>query len=500
VGSRTRLLLAVIAALLLVLPATVVAVSPAASATDEPVVLTLFYGEGCPHCATEKQFLADVLAPAYPDLVIEQYEVWFDEANRDRMVQAASMYGFEPGPVPVTIVAGQVFVGFGPDTGPALESVVAAALADTGAGTQTPAPSASPPPREAALTVPVLGTVDLSGSPLLLSTLLIGLVDGVNPCSLWVLSVLLAIVLHSGSRGRVVLVGVTFLTVTAGMYGLYIAGLYTALDYLDGLSWIRVLVAAVALTFGVLQLKDGLAPGRGPSLSIPVERRPGLYQRMRAVASPNRGLVATMAGTVVLAIGVSLLETPCTAGLPLLWTTLLAEQQVPTATAMMLFAVYMTVFLLDELVVFALAVVTLRAMKLQERHGRLLKVIAGTVLVTLAVAMIAMPEAMQTLNGTLLVFGLAALLAAFLWWLVPEPQARRQRDSSVPSSASESAAAAKPSGGSAARPVAMRRAAPPTSTGATVRQSSSTRRSATRSPSNAGPPSHSSRRRPRSAR
>ena len=70
---------------------------------------------------------------------------------------------------------------------------------------------------------------------------------------------------------------------------------------------------------------------------------------MRGVARPDRGLTATLAGTAALAVGVSLLETPCTAGLPLLWTSMLADQAVPTMTAVALFAVYMTVFLIDAL-------------------------------------------------------------------------------------------------------------------------------------------------------
>lgn len=491
-----RLLLAALVALLALLVPTAAAASP----DGDPVVLTLYYGQGCPHCAAEREYLATELSPAYPDLVVEEYEVWYDEANLERLLAAAEEYGFEPSGVPVTIVDGQVFIGFGAATGPQLEAVVGAALADAVPAQPEPATEV---PGASTVSVPIVGTVDLANRSLLVSTLVIGFVDGINPCSLWVLSVLLAIVLHSGSRGRVMLVGTVFLTVTAAMYALYVVGLYSALDYLDGLTWIRVAVAAVAGVFGVLQLKDGLAPGRGPSLSIPEERRPGLYARMRSVATSERGLLATVAGTVVLAAGVSLLETPCTAGLPLLWTTLLTEQGVGTGTAVALFGVYMAVFLLDELVVFTVAVVTLRAAKIQERHGRALKLVAGSVLVVLAVAMLVAPEAMQSVTGSLVVFGAAGALALLLWWLVSardrQPQERRQRDSTVPSSARARADAAKPSG-SASGPTAMRRAEPPTSTGTIVQQSSSTRRSATRSPSSEGPPSQSSRGRPRSAR
>ena len=107
------------------------------------------------------------------------------------------------------------------------------------------------------------------------------------------------------------------------------------------------------------------------SLSIPASRKPWLFRRMRAAASPERALPAALAGTILLAVGVSLLETPCTAGLPVLWTSLLEEAGVSTGQAAGLFGAYMAVFLLDALLVFGAAVVTLRAAKVQERHGRL---------------------------------------------------------------------------------------------------------------------------------
>jgi hypothetical protein len=246
------------------------------------------------------------------------------------------------------------------------------------------------------------------------STLVIGFVDGVNPCSLWVLSVLLAIVLHTGSRRRVFAVGSVFLVVTAGLYGLYITGMYSALDYVSEVEWIRVAVACVALVFGLIHLKDYFWFKQGPSLSIPEGAKPGIYQRMRRVAAPDRSLPAVLTGTVILAAGVSLLETPCTAGLPLLWTNLLASNNVGLLQASGLFAVYMAVFLLDELIVFGAAVFTLRAARIQEQHGRALKLTSGVVMTTLALVLLVAPQVLESAAGALLVFTAAGLVIAMV--------------------------------------------------------------------------------------
>lgn len=381
-------------------------------------VISIFHGEGCPHCADELAFL-DELVERYPQVQVEEFEVWNSAENRALLEQTAELLDFDPLGVPVTIVGERVWIGFTDEIGSQIEAAVAAGL------------TAQPPPvvaEQEIVDVPLVGPIDVSSASLVVSTLVIGFVDGVNPCSLWVLTVLLAIVLHRGSRGRVLAVGSLFLAVTAGMYALYIAGMYSALDVIGSLLWIRLVIAAVALTFGVLQVKDGLRPGVGPSLSISDARKPGIYRRMRAVADPHRGLLATLVGTIVLAVGVSLLETPCTAGLPLLWTNLLAEQQVEFTEAAVLFALYMAVFLLDELIVFVIAVVTLRSTRMQERHGRLLKLLSGSVLVTLAAAMLFVPSAMQTLVGATIVFLIAGLGTLVLWLVV---RAREQRETSV---------------------------------------------------------------------
>jgi membrane associated rhomboid family serine protease len=91
----------------------------------------------------------------------------------------------------------------------------------------------------------------------------------------------------------------------------------------------------------------------------------------------------------------------------LLWANLVTEQNVGLAGAIPLFALYMLVFLFDELVVFGLAVFAMRAMKLEERAGRRLKLVGGVVMIALAATLVFAPEAMSSVGGALAVFGIA---------------------------------------------------------------------------------------------
>ena len=369
---------------------------------EPPPPLVLFWGDGCPHCEAEWQFLSG-LDSEYPDLEIIGYEVWHSEANQGLMVEFLAERGEQPSGVPTTLFGDDMWVGFSDSVARQIERAVDVAFGG----------DVAPEAATEMIDLPLFGERDVGSTSLFVSTLLIAFVDGFNPCSLWALSILLALVLRNGSRRRVIAVGTTFLLVTAGLYALYIVGLYSALEMAANASWIRATMAAVALTFGVINVKDFFAFKRGPSLTISDRAKPKLYQRMRTVAD-DRPIQTVLAGTVVLATGVSLLETPCTAGYPLLWTDLVTRQGVATSTAVALFGVYMLVFLLDEFVVFGTAVVAMRAAKLEERHGRALKLVSGTLMIVLAGVLILAPDLMQNLGGVALTFGAAAIVSAIV--------------------------------------------------------------------------------------
>lgn len=405
--------LAVLFALGLALPG-----APAAVAEPEPrAELVLFWGDGCPHCAAEKEWLATA-AQRYPDLRVTMYEVWYDQSNQQRLLDTAARMGFEASGVPVTIVGDQYWIGWSDTMRPELEAAIEASLADAQPPATAPPPTTGAGPPATTVDVPLIGAVEVGSDSLVLSTIVIGFVDGVNPCSLWVISVLLAIIVRTGSRRRVVAIGSTFLLVTALMYAIYIAGIYSALSLVSHLGVIQIGVAVVAGLFGLVSVKDYFAFRKGLSFTINDSAKPGLYHRMRAVAG-ERALLPALGATILLAVGVSLLETPCTAGFPVLWAGLLRANDVSLPGAGGLFVLYLVPFLVDELVVFAVAVTTLRATKLQERHGRALKLVAGVMMLALAVTVLVSPQAMNSPLTALAIFA-GALGAALVVHFVTE--------------------------------------------------------------------------------
>jgi hypothetical protein len=145
---------------------------------------------------------------------------------------------------------------------------------------------------------------------------------------------------------------------------------------------------------------------------------------MRAAAG-HKALLPALGATVVLAVGVSLLETPCTAGFPVLWTGMLHANGVGPAETAALFVAYMIPFLLDELIVFAIAVLTMRSMKLQEKHGELLKLFAGVTMLVLAAVMVIDPTLMEDPIAALALFAAAFAAAAIIHAVTTRIRAQR---------------------------------------------------------------------------
>jgi cytochrome c biogenesis protein CcdA len=339
-------------------------------------------------------------------------------------------HGFEPTGVPTIFIGDRYWVGFNDQIQLEIDAAVQQCLAETCTNAALivdsqqsiiqPAPTPQPVPDSPsgnAITVPLLGTINLDHQSLFVSTLLIAVVDGVNPCSIWVLTMLLALTLHTGSRKKIVMIGLIFISVTALIYALFILGLFSVMSIIPFRGVIQVIVAIIAVIFGIINIKDYFWYKEGISLTIKDENKPGIYRKMRKVVDAQDSFWGLAGATVMMAAGVSLVEFSCTAGFPVIWTNLVRSQQVPWLTFGLLLLLYMLVYQLDELVIFFSAVFTLKASKLEEKEGRILKLIGGMLMLTLAIVMLVNPEKMNTLAGSLLIFAIAigaTILVLFL--------------------------------------------------------------------------------------
>ena len=348
--------------------------------TETAPVLEVYVRADCPHCAAAKQYLPQ-LQQQYPQLQIRLRAVDADADARDALLFHAKRAQLWPPGVPLFVIGDWVSLGFesAEITGPALQTMIDAALAG-----QRPAPTA-------AEVDSLMGTLRLETLGLPLFTLALGLLDGFNPCAMWVLLFLLSLLVHMNDRRRMALVAGCFVAVSGAVYYLFMAAWLNVFLLVGWSRGLQQFLAGIALLIGLLNLKDAIVPGRGPSLHIPDAAKPSLYARMRRILA-TRETAAALLGVSVLAVIVNVIELLCTAGLPALYTAVLAQQPLSTAAHYGYLALYIAGYIADDSLMVATAVWALHRAKLSERGGRWLKLISAVVMLSLGLVMLWHPE------------------------------------------------------------------------------------------------------------
>jgi glutaredoxin len=415
-GHAVRLFAAV-AVFAAALAAPAAAETRAAEAPGE-VTIHFFSGDGCPHCAELRPFLEQLAAAS--DVALAEYEVWYSEPNRELFARAAEAHGIDAGAVPTVFVGGGAWVGNSQANRDAIAAAVeacraricpdAAGAAIRGEAIPTAPQEGRPNESNSVVDIPLLGSHDVGRDSLVWATALIAFADGFNPCSLWVLTVLIAMILRTGSRARLSLVGGTYVVTVAAVYGLFLVGLFGALTVVEYQWWIRAAVVVFALAFAAINVKDYVWFGRGVSLTIPNRFKPRIAHEAHAVAFEDRSVPIVLGATAVLAAGVSMLELPCTVGFPVVWTNLVTERGATDAEYAFLLGVYLLVFLVDELAILAVAIGAMRIGRLGEHEGRLLKLGSGMLMAVLAGVMLVDPGLLEDMTGALAALGIAVVL------------------------------------------------------------------------------------------
>lgn len=246
-----------------------------------------------------------------------------------------------------------------------------------------------PPPEE--INVPLFGKLRVSVLGMPAFTFLIGLLDGFNPCAMWVLIFLLSILVNLKSRGRLLLIAGTFVAVSGLAYFMFMAAWLNVFMLIGFARHAQIALGILAVFIGLVNVKDFFAFGRGFSFSIPQSAKPGIYARMRQIVM-TKYITVALAGAVVLAVLVNTIELLCTAGLPALYTEILTFRNYPWWENYLYLSLYIVAYMFDDTIMLVIAVVTLSHRKLQEREGRWLKLISGLVILALGAAMLFKPD------------------------------------------------------------------------------------------------------------
>jgi len=419
-----------------------------AMASNHPL-LYLFWGDGCPHCEKEREFLKR-LQIKYPELEMRWFETWEHPKMNELADAMRKVYGLKNTSVPMTFIGNWGLTGFlgEEETGTQIEEQIVACIQDgcfdpiaklgprviattildqvrsktpvgwelfpaTAPPRQLPAASGQPqasktpaqqssassPPRAKkfsfTIKLPGLGPRSLSLDPnqlgLPLFTVIIGLLDGLNPCAIWVLSFLLTLAVYAKSRSKILMIGGIFVIASGVIYFLFMAAWLNMFLLIGFVKILRITVALIAMVVGLINCKDFFFFKQGISLTIPESAQPKLFKKMRGIVQTST-LPATILGTIALAVTANLVELLCTAGFPAMYTQVLTLQHMPTWRYYLYLAFYNVMYVVPLAVIVSIFAWKMGGRKLTENEGRILKLIGGGLMLGLGIILLVKPE------------------------------------------------------------------------------------------------------------
>ena len=348
-------------------------------AQSEKVRIDFFYSATCPYCAQEKVFLRG-LQEKYPDIQINEYEVTGSSENQSKLKDFYGKYNVpkkEQGYVPVTFTSLKYFIGFNESVGEDIESCLKTCMVGGQASAQK-------------FKVPLLGEIDAKNISLPLLTVVLGTLDGFNPCAMWVLVVLISLLLAAKSRKKIALVGGIFIFVEGLLYFLFMAAWLNALSLMSFVAVTRILIGSFGIAFGAWRIRDFIKWQPGVCKVVDEKAEGKILQRVKNILKPS-ALPVTVLGVVVLAFGVNLVEFFCSAGFPVIYTKILTIQGIGALQHYLYLAFYNFFYMLDDLIVFGFAFFTLSRFHFSDKYNRYATLVAGALILILGIIMIFKP-------------------------------------------------------------------------------------------------------------
>lgn len=379
-----------------------------AFAQEKSVNIYFFWAEGCPHCAHEKPFL-EKLEEKYPEIKVHTYETWGNNENRKLLIEVGKKLNTNVSGVPFTVIGEKHFIGWLNEqtTGKEMENAVVCALKDGCRDVvgEILAPKQISPEKEKPcdceedekatipeeLDLPLFGKINPKNLSLPVLTIILGGLDGFNPCAMWTLLFLISLLLGMEDKKRRWILGSAFIVSSAFVYFLFMAAWLNLLLFVGFIVWVRILIGLVAMGGGGYNLKEFIKNKDSGCKVTGGEKRQMVFEKLKGITHQKKFLIA-LGGIIVLAFAVNLVELICSAGLPVIFTQVLTMSHLAKWQYYIYMILYIFVFMLDDLFIFFSAMLTLEMTGISTKYSRLSHLIGGVLMLAVGLLLIFKPE------------------------------------------------------------------------------------------------------------
>lgn len=366
---------------------------------EENLKFYLFYQESCPHCHDEMEFINSI-KDEYPTVDFVFYEISLNEMNYNFYNKVLKKTKINANGVPFTIIGTDYYVGFNEEISKniveSLNKFLEVGTIDVISMVKNDEDLSDIKYNENInenMSLPIIGEIDAKKVSLPLISIFIGMIDGFNPCAMWVLLFLIGMLFNMKDKKKMWVLGITFLTTSAILYlFIMMAWLKVALSF-NTVLWLRILIALIALIAGginIISYLKNIKKDDGCKI-VDEKKRKKIFSKIKKITLEKR-LILSIIGIITLAISVNLVELACSAGLPLMFTQILSFNNLSMIEYMFYMFLYILFFLIDDIIIFVVAMKTLSIKGISSKYGKYSNLIGGIIMILIGILMIFKPE------------------------------------------------------------------------------------------------------------
>lgn len=369
---------------------------------EKEIDIYLFYGEGCPHCRAEEEFLDDYLKDN-KNVNLHLFEVWSNENNKELFLKVQEVMDYPSKGVPYLVIGNNVITGFSEGYSEELiENTIKyykeTKYIDKVKNVLSDEPEVSiqneisiPKYSTETFDIPLLGNVNGKEVSIGLSAVVIGLVDGFNPCAMWILIFLISMLFGMKNKKRMWTLGIIFLTTSAVVYFLFMISWLNLASLLSEVAYIRLAISFFAIIFGYISVVRFFNQKDDGCEVVDTKNRKRIINAIKKIVKEKTFFLAVL-GIILLAVSVNVIELLCSLGLPVMFTQILALNDLSQTSKMVYTLIYIFFFLIDDIVIFIIAMKTLEIKAISNKFGKYSHLIGGIIMIIIGALMLVKPE------------------------------------------------------------------------------------------------------------
>lgn len=385
---------------------------------SEKVKIEVLERADCTHCQDEKVFL-EALKKNRSDIEVQYLDI-ADAKNLETFKQVAAKADLSQS-TPITIVGMNVMQGFSTSdtTGKTIETLIVKnkntplqgfdaylkadaaviAKAENGGSSCDSGELCAPEKPTLLVKIPFVGTKDVAQYSLIALSSVLGLLDGFNPCAMWVLVTFLIVLMQIGNKRKMWIIAGLFILAESIMYYLILNVWFKTWNFIGLDSIVTPVIGMLAIGGGIFFLYEWYK-SLGTEMAcqiIDIENRSKIVKKIKSFSEAPLTIVSAL-GIMGLAFSVNIIEFACSIGYPQAFTKIIQLNDLGFWQTQWYMLVYIFFYMVDDFIVFGLALWGFDKIHLTQGFSKWSALIGGVCMLLLGYLLIFAPEILKSLG------------------------------------------------------------------------------------------------------